>query len=307
MPADSQKMPLWHISHRGGAAEAPENTLAAFQYAADECKTNMFELDVWQTADKQVVVAHDNNTMRMTGVDCLITATRFSDLPKTLPTDQLAPPDDHVDVKTFGGFARSYPPQPYLLLEDLFKSFPTMPMHIDVKEKGSRETVVKVIQLVRKYRREHLTFLSSFNDANVKTVRSLAPEVPVTSPPLRLLQLMIFYWIGYLPYCNLRESAISIPLTRHFFEWERKKLFNALHKRIGVFVAGKIAQWLTGLAYRAMRQKKFIRILKRRGVRVIYWVLNYDEDFQEAFDLGADGVMTDRPAALRKYLDKRGL
>nr|XP_042703565.1 lysophospholipase D GDPD3 [Chrysemys picta bellii] len=36
---------------------------------------------------------------------------------------------------------------------------------------------------------------------------------------------------------------------------------------------------------------------------VLLWVLNEDEDFEEAFSYGVSGVMSDYPALLRRYLD----
>lgn len=36
-------------------------------------------------------------------------------------------------------------------------------------------------------------------------------------------------------------------------------------------------------------------------------MLNDDEDFQRAFDLGATGVMTDFPTRLKDFMDKNGI
>ena len=48
----------WNIAHRGGAQSRPENTLAAFGYAAT-CGYDGVELDVQLTRDGDVVVFHD--------------------------------------------------------------------------------------------------------------------------------------------------------------------------------------------------------------------------------------------------------
>jgi glycerophosphoryl diester phosphodiesterase len=48
----------WNIAHRGGAQSRPENTLAAFGYAAT-CGYDGVELDVQLTRDGEVVVFHD--------------------------------------------------------------------------------------------------------------------------------------------------------------------------------------------------------------------------------------------------------
>jgi glycerophosphoryl diester phosphodiesterase len=51
--------------HRGAAGEAPENTLAGFQYAR-QIGVRAFELDVRLSADKQLVVIHDATLERTT-------------------------------------------------------------------------------------------------------------------------------------------------------------------------------------------------------------------------------------------------
>jgi len=53
------------IAHRGGAALAPENTLAAFRNAI-RLGVDMIEIDVHQTRDGHVVVIHDNSVDRTT-------------------------------------------------------------------------------------------------------------------------------------------------------------------------------------------------------------------------------------------------
>ena len=56
------------IAHRGASAYAPENTLKAFDLAAD-MHADMAELDVIATADGALVVFHDDTTGRWEAVD----------------------------------------------------------------------------------------------------------------------------------------------------------------------------------------------------------------------------------------------
>jgi len=53
------------IAHRGANAVAPENTMAAFQLAMDQCADGI-ELDVMLSGDGQVVVIHDDTVDRTT-------------------------------------------------------------------------------------------------------------------------------------------------------------------------------------------------------------------------------------------------
>lgn len=54
------------IAHRGGAALAPENTLAAMRQAVVRWRADMIELDVHASADGHAVVIHDPTVDRTT-------------------------------------------------------------------------------------------------------------------------------------------------------------------------------------------------------------------------------------------------
>jgi glycerophosphoryl diester phosphodiesterase len=54
------------IAHRGASLAAPENTLAAFNLAAEQ-RTDFIELDVQESADGEVVVVHDSDLMKVGG------------------------------------------------------------------------------------------------------------------------------------------------------------------------------------------------------------------------------------------------
>ena len=56
--------PVLVFAHRGAAAEAPENTLAAFRRAGEH-RTDYVELDVQETSDGVVVVVHDSDLMKV--------------------------------------------------------------------------------------------------------------------------------------------------------------------------------------------------------------------------------------------------
>ena len=55
------------IGHRGARAEAPENTLGGFRFLRD-IGINKAELDIHHSSDHKLMVMHDDNTLRTTGV-----------------------------------------------------------------------------------------------------------------------------------------------------------------------------------------------------------------------------------------------
>ena len=58
-------------AHRGFSEKYPENTMLAFRKAA-ELGVEGLEIDVHLTKDGELVVMHDENTVRTTGVNALI-------------------------------------------------------------------------------------------------------------------------------------------------------------------------------------------------------------------------------------------
>jgi glycerophosphoryl diester phosphodiesterase len=56
------------IGHRGARGEAPENTLAGFQYIHD-LGIRAVEFDVRQLKDHELIIMHDDNFLRTTGID----------------------------------------------------------------------------------------------------------------------------------------------------------------------------------------------------------------------------------------------
>lgn len=71
--------PTLHIAHRGGAALAPENTMAAFRNAIS-FRTDMLELDLQVTSDGVLVVSHDDTLERCTDAEGPIDGRTFADL-----------------------------------------------------------------------------------------------------------------------------------------------------------------------------------------------------------------------------------
>ncbi|KZL19559.1 Glycerophosphoryl diester phosphodiesterase [Pseudovibrio axinellae] len=54
------------IAHRGASAHAPENTIASIEQAVKD-KADWVEVDVQETADGAVIIAHDSDFMRLIG------------------------------------------------------------------------------------------------------------------------------------------------------------------------------------------------------------------------------------------------
>lgn len=68
-------------AHRGASVKYPENTMAAFR-GAKKLGADWIELDVQQTKDKEIVVSHDTNLKRVTGVNKDIIDMTYDEISK---------------------------------------------------------------------------------------------------------------------------------------------------------------------------------------------------------------------------------
>lgn len=69
------------IAHRGASYDAPENTVAAMRLGYDQ-KADACELDIYLTADGKIVVLHDRDTARVSGVTNRPAETTLAELQK---------------------------------------------------------------------------------------------------------------------------------------------------------------------------------------------------------------------------------
>src|SRR5215470_1531213 len=75
------------IAHRGASAYAPENSLVAFQKAA-EMGADTVEIDIHVTADDVPVVTHDGNLKRLFDLDASISDLSLRDLQAAMPANR---------------------------------------------------------------------------------------------------------------------------------------------------------------------------------------------------------------------------
>lgn len=67
------------VAHRGFSARAPENTVAAFNLAWEH-GTDACELDLYLTADGEIVAIHDKDSRRTTGVAKVVKESSLAEL-----------------------------------------------------------------------------------------------------------------------------------------------------------------------------------------------------------------------------------
>ena len=135
-------------AHRGLSKEYPENTMAAFK-GAKELKADWIELDVQQTKDQFLVVMHDNNLLRTTGVNKYTYETDYAEI-------------KNLDAGSF--FKEEFKDERIPLLEDVISwakdNF--INLNIELKPTGKEKDFEKaVVDLITKYNFENHAVVTS--------------------------------------------------------------------------------------------------------------------------------------------------
>lgn len=150
-------------AHRGGALKAPENTLSALSYTI-ECGAEYAEIDVQETKDGEVVLLHDNNLKRTTGMNKYIWELDFAEV------EQL-----DAGIKFNKNFRGEKIPT---LAEAIEYADGKINLNIEIKYNGHNENIVnKVVKIITDYGFEDSCVLTSMNYGFLKEAKQLNPDI----------------------------------------------------------------------------------------------------------------------------------
>lgn len=156
-----KKTLVW--AHRGASASAPENTMAAFQLAA-EYKADGIELDVQQTKDGKLVVIHDEMVDRVSGSSGWVKDFTYERL-KKLNVNQQFP---------------QYGPQHIPTLEEVYEMIRPTGLTVNVELKTGiifyPDIEEQVLELTERMGMQERVIYSSFNHYSVRRLKRLKPD-----------------------------------------------------------------------------------------------------------------------------------
>jgi glycerophosphoryl diester phosphodiesterase len=250
------------IAHRGGAGDAPENTLEAFG-AAVALGYRYLETDAHVSRDGVVVAFHD---------PCLDGTTDRIGAIADLTIAEVEAADAGYAFSPDGG--RSFPFRDRGVrvprLEELLSRWPRARVNVDPKHDACVEPLVALLDRLGAWER---VCVGAFSDRRLRRVRALGHGRACTSMgPGAVAVARVASLSGRMP----RQGAdcVQVPIRRG---------------RIPIVTVG------------------FVRAAHRAGLHVHVWTVNEPATMHELLDLGVDGIMTDRPRALRDVLAARGV
>jgi len=151
------------IAHRGESFDAPENTLAAINLAWER-DADAVEIDVQMSKDNEIVVIHDQNTYRFSGI--------FENV-----KDQMLEELRHIDVGSYKG--SKWKNEKIPTLDDVLKSVPDE-KNIFIEIKCGSEIIPVLKQTLHQSALySHQVKLIGFSDITMTALKKELPHYEV--------------------------------------------------------------------------------------------------------------------------------
>ncbi len=150
-------------SHRGNSIVAPENTLISLE-SAIESQADYAEIDVQQTKDGTLVLLHDHNLWRTTGLNKPIWELSYEDI---------------KDLDAGSWFGNEFAGAGIPTLREAFElSKGKILLNIEVKIHGhEQELEEKLVSLIEEYDFENQCTISSWNYGTLHKIKELKDEL----------------------------------------------------------------------------------------------------------------------------------
>ncbi|MEZ4415015.1 MAG: glycerophosphodiester phosphodiesterase [Gemmatimonadota bacterium] len=143
------------MAHRGGAALAPENTMAAFQQAVESWQADVLEMDVRATRDGVIVVHHDATVERTTDGQGAVADADWSEL------SGLDAGHHFLDLEGHPSFRGRNVRIPRF--EEVLEAFPNTRINVESK---SADAAAGLVRLIRQHRAEARVLLAAQYERN---------------------------------------------------------------------------------------------------------------------------------------------
>jgi glycerophosphoryl diester phosphodiesterase len=220
------------VAHRGASADAPENTVEAFDLALEQ-GADVLEIDLQMTADRRLVALHDPTLERTHGDPRAVGELTVGDL----------------EVARLGALLSAYAGRARFLL-DLKEPRPPMER--------------RLLRAIRNADAQAAVTVQSFDMRSLRRIRRLDPAIAV--------------------------AALADDMPARPVKWLDRA------QALGAVAVGLPRAGIT---------RRLVRAAHERGLRIRAYTVNGPAEARRFARWGVDGLITDRPAAIRAALADR--
>jgi len=263
------------MAHRGGALEAPENTMQAFENAVN-LGFQYLELDVRATSDAVLAVYHDPTLDTLTDRSGAIEELTWNEV-KQAKVDGL---------------------QPIPRLEDVLDTWPEIRINIDPKHSQAVKPLVAVLE-------EHdcveRVCLSTFSDWRMRVIQKLLDKRYCTAgTQYQIAKFRTESLLRRPSSATTKSDSLKLARVGSKLASTEGRLARAEDLTEGCV---QVPATIHG---RRLVDARFVDTVHSHGCQVHVWTVNDAVEMRDLLELGVDGIMTDRPSELKAVLAELG-
>ncbi|MHA2043037.1 MAG: glycerophosphodiester phosphodiesterase [Candidatus Thorarchaeota archaeon] len=254
------------MGHRGDPSKAPENTMRALK-AALEVGVDFLESDIRLTRDNELVLFHDEDLRRTTGVSGSVRERSLEEL-RQIDFGRMFTQDGETYPFRDKGLS-------VVSLREAFAELPHARFNLDIKDSDRRAPHV-LAEVLEEYDRLSTVTIASFIPEQMKLFREIAPDAITSAHPKEVRSFILGTRFRALSLFsrNIQYQAFQVPI-----KYGSTSVIN----------------------------ERFVEQAHKRRIAVHVWTINDRDEMEWLIDLGVDGIFTDEPALMREVLSDLGL
>lgn len=255
------------IAHQGGEHLAPSNTLASFTNAMD-LGVDVIEFDIHMTKDGYLVAIHDATVDRTTDGTGRVNDLTLAEI-KQLDAG-------HYFKDLNGEFSFQNKGVEIPTVEEAFEAVPNMKWNIEIKDTNDPELFEDIAEklwlIIQDYHLEEDVLIASFDQDIIDIMLDVSDgQAFVSGGRAEITKFVIIHKLFLNGLYRPTVNAIQIPTEDSNIN---------------------------------LKSRGLIKGANRLGMDVHYWTINDKEKMKELIELGADGIITDRPDLMMELLDR---
>jgi glycerophosphoryl diester phosphodiesterase len=257
----------WIIAHGGSKKLFPENTMMAFRGSA-ALKVDALEMDVTMTKDEVLVTHHDLTIDRLSNGSGKVIDYTYEELL------------DFNFGYNFKDVDGNYPYQndtiPIGKLADVFTEFNDWELMVELKDRGEdgKKAAEVLAEMIETYDLKDNIVVVAFSEEVLSYFHEITDGEILIGTSEEETKDFVFTSLSAMEFLYRPEATVvAIPTKNSGVNLASKRVINSAH---------------------------------RRNMAVHYWTINEKEEMRHLIEMGADGLITDRPDLMKEVLIEMG-
>lgn len=257
----------WIIAHGGAKQLFPENTMVAFRGSAD-IGVDALEMDVTMTKDEVLVTHHDLTIDRMSNGTGSVVDFTYEELLQF----NFAHTFEDIDGNNPYTNDTIVPAK----LEDVFTEFQGYQFMVELKDRDENgKRAAKLLKdMIERFQLQNKIVVVAFSEATLSYFYEITNGEILIGTSEEETKDFVFTGLSAMEFLYRPEaSVVAIPTENSGINLASKRVINSAH---------------------------------RRNMAVHYWTINDKATMKDLIELGADGLITDRPDLMQEVLEELG-